>query len=123
MSDEQSRRLIDLHVQDLLNATPEELLEDARALGVDMQAERKRHLDILERATMEVGRARMAGARAALDAQRSDAGRLRAAPARPGVPDARVVTLAARNGTEQSDRDRSTVQDDLDELSAFPKDP
>ena len=120
--EENLARLIDIHVEDLLKASDEEILADARELGTDLQAERRRHLDVLERATVEVGKVRMAGARAALDARRSGASQDRTGSGRADAPDARAITLAARNGTEQSDRDRKTVQEDLDELAAFRED-
>ena len=127
MSDEQTgkalAKLIDLHVEDLLGASDEEMLDDARELGTDLEAERRRHADLLERAMMKVGQRRMAGARAALDARRGETARGRAGSGRLGGVDARALTLAARNGTEQSERDRKTVQEDLDDLANFREDP
>ena len=109
--------LIEAHVRDLLAASPKELAEDARAIGLDPEDEARRALDAFKRAQAEVGRRKMQAAKVELAAYR-------ATPVRSGsrsssAADARKLTMAARNGTGQSERDRKTVQDDLDELDAF----
>lgn len=114
-------KLADAHAQEVLAASKSDIIADAAAVGMDMAANAQRMRDMLAQAELKVGKAAMMLAKTAL---RSRTGT--AVPGRPGMPgrgtpsnDVHALTLAARNGSEQSDRDKATIQDDLDELDAL----
>ena len=114
-------KLADAHAEEVLAASKSEILDDAAATGMNPEANAQRMRDMLAQVELKVGKAAMTAAQAAI---RSRAGK--AAPPTPrhagrGAPsnDAHVMTLAARNGSEQSERDKATIQDDMDELDAL----
>lgn len=122
------RRLADELVQDILAASDQELLaeaaednEDPEKIAADMRR-------LFEEAENDVGKAQMAAARAAVDAdQRRSAkilkldpaeARRRLALALENNPD---TTLAARKGDDLSDDDVRAILEDLEELGIFPR--
>ena len=113
-------KLAAAHAEDVLAAAKSDILEDAAAMGMDVKGNAQRMRDMLVRAEVKVGKATMASAQAAI---RSRAGA--AASPKPRNPGRRtpsndyVLTMAARNGSEQSERDKATIQDDIDELDAL----
>ena len=111
-------RLLHVHVEDVSKGPPDEVLSEALEGGVDLVAQKARVMDLLRFAEGKVGRARMDAARAAVAARRHNP--MVAGTARAVVADrTRELTLAARNGTSQSERDKETLQNDLDELANF----
>lgn len=115
-------KLADAHAEDVLAAPKSEILEDAVAMGMDVQVNAQRMRDMLARAELKVGKAAMATAQAAIRSRAGTAANLRPGNPGRGAPaanDAYVLTLAARNGSEQSERDKATTQDDIDELDAL----
>ena len=109
--------LINAHVRDLETAPAEELAEGLSPS--ELEAEAGRVLDAFKRAKAEAGRRRMDAAKSGMTAYQSAS---RRPASRPGsAEEARRLTLAARHGTDQSERDRKTLQDDLDELAALRK--
>ncbi len=92
-----------------------ELLED----GIDPVRDAEHAATVLERA---VGRARMAAARAGLEASRSRRNAARAGSSSGSLDDAKGLTMAARHGTEQSTADIASAADDLAELDSFDSD-
>ncbi len=111
-------RLLDVHVEDVSVRPPDEVLSEALEGGVDLIAQKARVMDLLRLAEGKVGRARMDAARAAVAARRLNP--VAVGTTRAMVADqTRELTLAARNGTSQSERDKETLQDDLDELENF----
>ncbi len=114
-------RLADAHAESVLAAPRSEILDDAAAMGMDVQANAQRMRDMLARAELKVGKAAMATAKAAIRSRVGTAASPRPTNPGQGAPsnDACVLTLAARNGSEQSERDKTTIQDDVDELDAL----
>jgi hypothetical protein len=126
------RRLADELVEDILAATDEELLaevaedqEDPEKIAADMRR-------LFEQAENEVGKAKMAAARAAVDADRQRfatvvkldpaEARRRLALALESNPDmAKKLTLAARKGEKLSDNDVRAILEDLEQLGIFPR--
>ena len=123
-------RLADALVDDILNASDEEVLAEAEEDGID-PAKLAGHLrEVFERAATEVGKAKLAAARrGAANVRRSGARVVRIDPA-----DARrrydamiaqdpklteKLTLAARKDEGQSERDIDSAIEDLAELGAF----
>ncbi len=112
--------LADAHAEGVLAASRNDIVEDAAAMGMDMAANAWNMRDMLARVETKVGKAVMAAAKEALRS-RSPTTVPRGSGASGGAAsnDATALTLAARNGSEQSERDKATVQDDLDELDAL----
>lgn len=110
--------LEDAMVEDLLNMSDEELLVNCRELGMDVEHEATQVQQLIERTA---GRARMVAAKEEMAAYRAR-GILSAkvGGARPAndIQEARL-TLAARNGGDQTEKDIKSVADDLAELAAF----
>lgn len=122
------RRLENALIDDILNATDDEIAAEAAEEGIDLEAQATAMRSIFERARLESGKTRMAAAKAAAAAHRSAALRGRVPRLQPGVfegraandvGNARKLTMAARNGTEQSERDLKSVEEDLAELNAL----
>ncbi|MDR3529299.1 MAG: hypothetical protein P4L90_01895 [Rhodopila sp.] len=111
-------KLEDALVDDLLAMSDNELTADSREIGMDVEQEAMHVRQLLERTA---GKARMAAAKAEL-AEYHARGALhaRGAGARPSndLREARL-TLAARNGTDQTEADIKSVAEDLAELAAF----
>ena len=110
--------LEDTLVEDLFAMSENELVADSSEIGMDVEQEASHVRQLLERTA---GKARMAAAKAEMAEYRAGgASQLRRAGARPpnDLREARL-TLAARNGTDQTDADIKSVADDLAELAAF----
>lgn len=110
--------LEDALVEDLLAMSGDELLADSREIGMDVEQEAMHMQELLERAA---GKARMAAAKAEMAEYRAvRVLQSRSAGARPAndMQEARL-TLAARNGTDQTEADVKSVADDQAELAAF----
>lgn len=103
----------------LAELSDEELAAELREDGIDPGVDAEHTAFVLERA---VGRARMAAARAGLEASRSRRNAVRAAGSPGGLEDAKGLTMAARHGTEQSAADIASAADDLAELDSFDSD-
>ena len=123
-------RLADALVDDILNASDEEVLAEAEEEGID-PAKFAGHLrQVFERAATEAGKSKLAEARrGAAKARRTGARVVRIDPAdarrRYGAMIAQdpelneKLTLAARKGEGQSERDIDSAIEDLTELGAF----
>ena len=110
--------LEDALVEDVLAMSDEELMADSREIGMDVEQEAMHMRQLLERTA---GKARMAAAKAEMAEYRArGASHARSAGARPAndLQEARL-TLAARNGTDQTEADIKSVAEDLAELAAF----
>ena len=104
-------RIAELPEDDLLA----EMVED----GIDLNDDADRVRQLLERS---VGKARMAAARAGLAASRSQRHTqkdVNVAPASNVLREAQGLTMAARNGTEQTEADIASVAKDFAELDEF----
>ncbi len=123
-------RLADGLADDILNASDEEILAEAKEDGID-PAEIADHLrEIFERAVTEAGKAKLAAARRGVAEARGSRARvirIDRADARDSY-DAMIaqdpkltkkLTLAARKGEGQSERDIDSAVEDLAELGAF----
>lgn len=113
--------LADAHAEEVLAASKSDIIEDASAAGLDMMANARRMRDMLAQVETKVGKAAIATAREALHSRTGTAVARRPGTTGRGaaMSDATALTLAARNESEQSDRDKATVQDDIDELDAL----
>jgi hypothetical protein len=118
-------RLQDALIEDLVSASDEEVLGEAREDGLDPAVVSTEMLSLLEAAELRVGKAKMAAAKVGAAAARrlvprgpTNVGGMRASAANDA--EARRLTTAARNGTEQSERDLKGVAEDLVELGAIP---
>ena len=116
-------RLADALVDDILNASDEDILAeiteeqgDPEKLAAELRA-------LFERTVLEAGRAKLAAARqAAAEARRKGAVVLTIDPAGARRRHERMTaepTLAARKGRGQSERDVDSAIEDLAELGAF----
>ena len=111
-------KLEDALVEDLLAMSDDELVADSREVGMDVEQEAMHVRQLLERTA---GKARMAAAKAEMAEYRArGTSRTRSAGARPAndLQEARL-TLAARNGTDQTEADIKSVAEDLAELASF----
>ncbi|MFC0389711.1 hypothetical protein [Muricoccus vinaceus] len=127
--EEELRRLEEALIEDILAASDEDILAEAEEDGIDPAANQAEMLQLVEAAELVVGKARMAAARAAAAAAREAAPPPKAF--RAGVPGAgplhaandidanRELTLAARNGGDQSARDQDGIDEDIAELEAL----
>lgn len=113
--------LADAYAEEVIAAPRSDIVEDAVAAGLDITANARRMRNMLAQVETKVGKAAIATAKEALRSRTSVA-----MPRRPGIPgrvaasnDVHAMTLAARNGSEQSERDKITIQDDIDELDAL----
>ena len=123
-------RLADALVDDVLSSPDEEVLADSEDDGIDAAELAARLRGVFEHTITEAGKAKLAAAsRAAASAKRSGARlvRIDRADARRRY-DAMIaqdpnlkkkMTLAARKGEGQSDRDIEGAIEDLEELGAF----
>lgn len=126
------RRLADELVQDILAANDEELLAEAAEDNEDPAKVASAMRQLFEDAESASGKARLAAARAAVDADRQRSGKVlkldpaearrRLALALQDNPDtAKKLTLAARKGEDLSDDDVRAILEDLEELGIFPR--
>jgi hypothetical protein len=110
--------LEDALVEDLLAMPDNELLADSIEMGVDVEQEAIQVRQLLERTA---GKARMATAKAEMAEYRAcEASRTQGAGALPAndLHEARL-TLAARNGSDQTEADLKSVAGDLAKLATF----
>lgn len=124
------RRLQDALVEDIMTASDEEIAAEAAEEGVDLERQAEAMRAMFERQVLDAGKARMAAAKAAAAAYRAGAAQggpmpppptgYQAAPTK-AIDRARKLTMAARNGSEQSERDLAGVEEDLAELAALQK--
>ena len=123
-------RLADALVDDILTSSDEEVLAEAEEDGIDAAGLAGNLREVFERTAMEAGRAKLVAARrAAADAGRSgarvvsidrgDARRRYEAMIAQDPKLTEKLTLAARKGEGQSDRDIDSAIEDLAELGAF----
>ena len=123
-------RLADALVDDVLKSSDEEVLAEAEEDGIDASGLADHLRGVFERTVTEAGKAKLAAAsRAAADAERSSASvvRLDRADTRRRydamiAQDSKLtekLTLAARKGEGQSDRDIESAIEDMAELGAF----
>jgi len=124
------RRLRDALADDILAASDADIAAEAAEEGVELERQAEAMRARFERQVLDAGKARMAAAKAAAVAYRAGAAQggpmppaptgYRAAPAK-ATDRARKLTMAARNGAEQSERDLAGVEEDLAELAALQK--
>lgn len=123
-------RLADVLVDDILTSSDEEVLAEAEEDGIDAAGLAGNLREVFERTAMEAGRAKLTAARrAAANAERSgarvvsidraDARRRYDAMIAQDPKLTEKLTLAARKGEGQSDRDIDSAIEDLAELGAF----
>lgn len=123
-------RLADALVDDILNASDEEVLAEAEEDGIDPAGYADRAREVFDRVATEAGKAKLAVARREV----ANAGRSGGRVVRIDPADARrrydamiaqdpklteKLTLAARKGEGQSERDIDSAIEDLTELGAF----
>lgn len=112
------RHLQDALLDDILAATDEESLAELAQDGIDVEKEAEAMKADLARAA---GKARMAVAKAAVERDRGRPGASQ--PRRPvaanDVAKVRKLTMAARNGREQSDGDIRSAAEDMAEIEDF----
>lgn len=103
----------------LLEASDQEILEDAKEAGDDTEAYAARMREWLESANVEAGRARRERAKAELGKVSRRSVTVVEIPRRKSSLDRGAFqpdTLAARHGKKLSDRDREAMEDDASEL-------
>ena len=123
-------RLADALVDDVLNSSDEEVLAEAEGDGIDAGELAEQLRGIFERTVADIGKEKLAAARQGAANARQSGGRVvridRADARRryeamiaedPGLTE--KLTLAARKGEGQSERDVESAIDDLTELGAF----
>ena len=106
-------------VDRLLALSPEEFLAEEAEAGTDIEREAEETRRLFERAA---GKVRMAEAKAGLAAHRAEPRIRHPVPAN-DLGTAEGLTLAARNGTEQTEADVRSVAEDLAELATFQEQP
>ena len=123
-------RLADALVDDILNASAEEILAETEDDGIDSAKLAGHMYEVFERAATEVGKAKLVAAKqSATEAQQKgvSVAKFNLADARRRY-DATIakdpiltekLTLAARKGEGQSERDIDKAIEDLAELGAF----
>jgi|SRR5581483_11298363 len=124
-------RLADALIDDILNASDEEILEEFREDGGDPEQHAAEMLALFEKSVMTANKRRLTEAAAAAAADRAAAAsrppappididearrRLRAVRDNPNAPE--KLTLAARNEGELSDADIISLMEDIFELGA-----
>jgi len=121
-------RLRDALVEDILSASDAEIAADAASDSIDLlkQADQMRAMFHAQR--LRAAKTKMAVAQAAVSGQRSASSlgltlrpQAQALVPRPAndLGAARKLTMAARNGAKQSERDLAGVEEDLAELTAL----
>ncbi|UYN96073.1 MAG: hypothetical protein KIT25_03770 [Enhydrobacter sp.] len=126
-------RLAAFLVEDILEASDDDILAEAREDGVDPQADAARLRALFERTVLDANKRRLLAARAAVQAERSSGQRkgsvfdiqearrrLQSILEQKGTIPA--LTLAARNENELSDADVLSMVQDLEELGVLPPD-
>lgn len=119
---EAARRLQDAMIEDILAASDEEIVAEAAEDGLAPEREAERMRATLARAAgkarMRVAKAQLASERGQASARVPDAGGARTSAAN-DVGQAKKVTMAARHGKDQTERDVETTAEDLADLAAF----
>ncbi len=128
-------RLADALVDDIMNASDEEILEELRESRIDLETNAAEMLELFEKSVTIANKRRLTQAKAAATAKRAAATskrpavpidieearrRLRAVRYNPNASE--KVTLAARNESELSDADIISLMEDLFELGAVQPD-
>ena len=123
MSAGEKERLALLNLEDalaerLLAMSDAELLAESEELGMDIEREAQAMQSLLQRVS---GKARMEDVLAQMKSHRGRKARPALGHSAPNIQEAKGMTLAARNGTEQSEADVNSVAEDLTDLAAFDK--
>lgn len=128
-------RLADALVDDIMNASDEEILEEFEESDGEPERHAAEMLDLFERSVTIANKRRLAEAKAGAVASRAAIGtkgsvipigieevrrKLRAVTHNPKAPE--KLTLAARKESELSDADILSLAEDLFELGALPSD-
>ncbi len=119
------QRLEDALIEDILGASDEDIRAEARADGIDLERQAESMRSMFEREIVQAGKAKMAAARSGLAAYRSGSSQIVPPPsgfARPGTrrtSEAQRLTMAARNASEQTERDLEGIEEDIAELKAL----
>lgn len=105
----------------ILEATDEEILQDATEAGDDTSAFTTRMRDWLEKEMPEAGKRRLSGARAAVDRDQQDrearSAMRRQVPANDNPGRGAIDTMAARHErAAMSERDNKSLDEDIEEL-------
>jgi hypothetical protein len=111
---EAARRLLNALIEDVLSATDDELYAELREDGRDLSAEAAAMRAELDRAAAR-GRMVLARARVVVPHPKAAGG----VGGEEFNGDARKITLAARNGRSQSERDVASTAEDLEAIKAF----
>ncbi|MFT8483932.1 MAG: hypothetical protein ABF689_13145 [Gluconobacter cerinus] len=102
---------------DMLIATPDnEILAEVKEDGLDLDAEITITRNIL---SLAAGKARMILAKERMQHRPANSLDIRSSVANDDIGQARRLTLAARNGTEQSENDIRSTADDLRKITEF----
>ena len=112
------QNLRDTLVDDLLAMSDDEILADSGEIGMDVEHEAMQVRQVLDRAA---GKARMAAAKAEMSAYHTrGVSHIRSAASLPAndLQEARL-TLAARNGKDQTEADLKSIAEDLAKLATF----
>jgi len=122
------RRLKDALVKDILEESDEQIAADAAEDGIDLERQAQAMRAMFEAEVVQAGKVKLQAAKAAVAAQRLVLVQRRAvgpasgefaAGAANDVGSALTLTMAARNGGTQSERDLEGVKEDLTELAAL----
>jgi hypothetical protein len=119
------QRLEDALIEDVLGASDEDIRAEARADGIDLERQAESMRSMFEREIVQAGKEKMAAARSGLAAYRSGSSQIVSPPsgfARPGtrrITEAQRLTMAARNASEQTERDLEGIEEDIAELKAL----
>ncbi len=125
-------QLVDFLVEDVLDASDEDMLAEAREAGIDPDADAVRLRALFERTGIEGNKRRLVAAKAAVQAGRNirpsvntvfdiDEARrkLRAVIEQRGISE--QLTMAARNESELPDEDVLSLVQDFEELGVLPR--
>ena len=122
-------RLKDALVKDILQETAGETAAAAAEDGIDLERDAQAMREMFEATVVRVGKKKLAATRADMEASRVTLLRVptrsQGASAFPAdaVNDKLRLTMAARNGSGQSERDLEGVKEDLAELAALQEEP
>lgn len=124
-------QLVDFLVEDALNASDEDILAEAREAGIEPESDAARLRALFERTVLDANKRRLLAAKAAVQADKSAAGRRATVfdiqEARRRLEQlleqrstALPITMAARKESELSDADVMSMVHDLEELDLLP---
>jgi hypothetical protein len=123
------RRLKDALVKDILDEPDEETAAAAADDGIDLERDAQAMREMFEATVIRSGKERLAAARAAMEASRvtvlcgASGSRGAIVFQENAANDQLRLTMAARNGSGQSERDLEGVKEDLAELAAIQEEP